>query len=176
MSTTQNPNVLKATRGIIYVIMGLAAAVAVLLSIVAVVLPFHWTEAVAALAKEQPKLDPDGLLPLLYVVFAFAIALLGVLWTIMRKLLAIVGTVADGDPFIRANAVRLKAIGWMMTAVYILGFPLGLVAKRVADKIGDNHVSVDVSLTGLLAILLVFVLAGVFEQGAAMREEMEGTV
>jgi hypothetical protein len=176
MPSTHNPNVLKATRGVTFVIMGLAALIAIILTIVAVILPFHWTDAVAQLAKEKPQLDPDGLLPLLYVVFAFAIALLGVLWTILRKLLAIIGTVAEGDPFIRANAVRLKAIGWMMTAAYVLGYPLGFAAKAVADKIGENHVNVDVSLTGLLAILLVFVLAGVFEQGAAMREEMEGTV
>ena len=41
---------------------------------------------------------------------------------------------------------------------------------------GENNVDNDLSLSGILAILLVFILAGVFERGAEMREELEGTV
>jgi hypothetical protein len=32
------------------------------------------------------------------------------------------------------------------------------------------------NITGWIAVLLLFVLARVFEQGAAMREDIEGTV
>lgn len=176
MNTNQNPAVLNVTKGLIYFILGLIAFAGIVLALVSAILPFYWTEALTHLAAEKPKLDPEGLLPMLYVIFAFAIAAMGLAWTIMRKLLAIIATVQEGDPFVRANALRLKAIGWMMVAGYMLGFPLSIVAAKVADKIGDNDVSTDFSLTGLLAILLVFVLAGVFEQGAAMREDMEGTV
>ena len=34
----------------------------------------------------------------------------------------------------------------------------------------------DGILNGILSILLVFILAGIFERGAEMREELEGTV
>ena len=33
-----------------------------------------------------------------------------------------------------------------------------------------------IDLNGILSILLAFVLAAVFERGAAMRDELEGTV
>jgi hypothetical protein len=38
------------------------------------------------------------------------------------------------------------------------------------------NISWGFSLTRWLAVLLLFVLARVFEQGARMREELEGTV
>ncbi len=34
----------------------------------------------------------------------------------------------------------------------------------------------NISVTGWLAVLLLFVLAGVFEHGAQMREELEATI
>ena len=94
----------------------------------------------------------------------------------MRKILAIIGSVEDRNPFVVANAVRLKAIGWLMVAVQIIGIPLAIVAREAADMFGENNVDLDISLNGILAILLVFILAGIFERGAEMREELEGTV
>ena len=48
------------------------------------------------------------------------------------------------------------------------------------DKLDNPNVEFDVEaaidVTGLLTILLVFILARVFERGVAMREELEGTV
>jgi Protein of unknown function (DUF2975) len=176
MTTQPNGTVLKITRGLILLIMGLVALVGLALAIASVVLPFYWTEAVAALLKEKPGTDIVGLLPQLYVIFAFIIAVMGIAWTIMRKLLAMIATVADGDPFVRANASRLKAIGWLMVGVQLLSIPLYFVAAGIAERLGKSHLDGEISLTSFLSILLVFVLAGVFEQGAAMREEMEGTV
>jgi len=42
--------------------------------------------------------------------------------------------------------------------------------------LGESDTGLDMSLNGILSILLVFILAGIFEHGAAMREEQEGTV
>ena len=94
----------------------------------------------------------------------------------MRKLLAIIDSVEDRNPFIIANAMRLRAIGWLMVGLQIVGLPLAVAAGNVADLFGENDVDMDFSLNGVLAILLVFILAGIFERGAEMREELEGTV
>ena len=121
-------------------------------------------------------MDAAALYPKLYIIFALGILLLGIVWTVMRKLLAIVRSVEHGNPFVFANAVRLKAIGWLMVAVQIIGIPLAMVARQAADLFGENNVDLDISLNGILSILLVFILAGIFERGAEMREELEGTV
>ena len=176
MTEIANNRILRVTRWLVYLIMGLVALVGTALVFVSAALPFFWTEAAANMAKEYPAMDAAALFPKLYVIFALGIILLGMIWTIMRKLLAIVGSVEDANPFVVANAVRLKAIGWLMIAVQIIGIPLALVAREAADLFGENDVDLDISLNGILAILLVFILAGIFERGAEMREELEGTV
>jgi hypothetical protein len=40
---------------------------------------------------------------------------------ILRRPLAIVGTVQAGDPFVAVNAVRLQAIAWSLAALQIIG-------------------------------------------------------
>ena len=164
------------TRWLVYLIMGLVAFAGTVIAIVSVALPFYWTEAAAELAKEHPTLDTVALYPKIYAIFALGIMILGLIWAIMRKLLAIIASVEDGNPFVLANAIRLKAIGWLMVAVQLIGIPLAVVASETADLFGDNNVDFNFSLNGILSILLVFILAGIFEHGAQMREELEGTV
>ena len=53
---------------------------------------------------------------------------------------------------------------------------MALLASKVADRFGENDVNYEISVSGLLAILMTFVLARVFQRGAEMREELEGTV
>lgn len=176
MNAVPNNRLPQVTRWLVYFIMALIAFVGVVLALVSVILPFHWDQAVIELAKEYPKFDAAALFPRLYVIFAFALVLLGIVWTIMKKLLAIINSVEDGDPFIVENATRLKAIGWMMVALQLLAIPLALIARDTADLFGKHNVDIDISLIGILSILLIFILADIFGRGAAMREELEGTV
>ena len=176
MNEIADNRILRITRLLVYLIMGFIAFAGTVLTIVSAILPFFWTEVVANLAKEFPSLDAAALFPKIYVIFALGIILLGLIWTIMRKLLAIVGSVEDRNPFVIANAARLKAIGWLMVTVQIIGIPLAVVAREAADLFGENNVDLDISPNSILAILLVFILAGIFERGAQMREELEGTV
>ena len=176
MSEIANNRILRITRLLVYLIMGLIAVAGVVVALVAVILPFFWQEAAQEIAKQNALMDTQALLPKLYAIFALGILTLGLVWTIMRKLLAIIDSVAAGHPFVAANALRLKAIGWAMIGVQIVGIPLAITAGEAADLFGENNVDFDLSINGILAILLVFILAGIFERGAEMREELEGTV
>jgi Protein of unknown function (DUF2975) len=176
MTEIADNRILRITRLLVYLIMGLVALAGSVLALVCVVLPFYWTEAMAELSTVHPNLDPTTLLPHLLSVFALGILTLGLIWTMMRKLLAIIASVEDGNPFVRANAIRLKAIGWLMVGLQIVGVPLAIAAGNAADMFGESDTGWDLSLNGILAILLVFILAGIFERGAEMREELEGTV
>jgi hypothetical protein len=53
---------------------------------------------------------------------------------------------------------------------------VGAVAASVSSAAVPLNISWGFSLTRWLAVLLLFVVARVFEQGARMREELEGTV
>lgn len=176
MTEIADNRILRVTRLLVYLIMGLVAMAGAVIAAVSVILPFFWTDAVAELGKTNPGLDPAALLPNMLSVFALGILVLGLIWTIMRKLLAVIASVEDGNPFVRANALRLKTIGWLMVGLQIVGVPLAIAAGKAADMFGESDTGLDISLNGILAILLVFILAGIFERGAEMREELEGTV
>lgn len=176
MTEIADNRILRITKLLVFLIMGFAAVGGVVLALVSVGLPFYWNEALAEIAKEKPGITTSNLQPSLLAVFAFGIIVLGLLWTMMRKLLVIIDSVEDGNPFIKANAVRLRAIGWIMVGIQIVGLPLATTAGNVADLFGENDVGFNFPLNGILAILLVFILAGIFERGAEMREELEGMV
>lgn len=176
MSKIADTRILRITKLLVFLIMGFVAFGGVILALVSVGLPLFWTEALAELAKEKPGIDTSSLLPSLLSIFALAILMLGLVWAMMRKLLAIIDSVEDGNPFIKANAIRLRVIGWIMVGVQIIGLPLATAAGNVADLFGENDVGFDPPLNGVLAILLVFILAGIFERGTEMREELEGTI
>jgi hypothetical protein len=156
--------------------MGLVATVGAVLALVAVIVPFYWGEVMVEIATKHPQLDSAALLPWLLTAFALAIFLLGILWTIMRKLLAILNSVELGDPFVTANAIRLRVIGWLMIVGQVIGIPLDFAVRNAAILLGNHDVGYEFSLNGVLAILLVFILADVFKRGAEMREVLEGTV
>lgn len=176
MNTVSNPRLPQVTRWLVYLIMGLMTLLAAGIVLGGILLPIYWTDVVAEIADKRPKLDTGTLLPLVYAIFAFALVMLGMVWTIMKKLLALLNSVEVGDPFILENAVRLKSIGWMMVGLQLLAIPLAALAKITADMFGKNDVNYDFPLNGLLAILLVFILADIFKRGAEMRDELEGTV
>ena len=92
--------------------------------------------------------------------------------TILRRLLAIVDTVRVGDPFILENAQRLDAIAWRVMALELLR----LVVAAIAAAVWEAGRIDAFSFAPWLAVLLLFVLAGVFARGARMRADLEGTV
>ena len=92
--------------------------------------------------------------------------------TILRRLLAIVDTVRVGDPFILQNAQRLNAIAWSIAALE----GLRLIVAAIAAVVWEPGKVDAFSFAAWLAVLLMFVLAGVFAHGARMRADLEGTV
>ena len=110
-----------------------------------------------------------------------AIAVLGLVtiplnYVVLKRLLAIVETVRAGDPFIAANASRLRAIAWVLLAVNLLSIVIGAIAKTVSTPAHPLHMDAGFSISGWLAVLLTFLLARVFAEGTLMREDLEGTV
>jgi hypothetical protein len=95
---------------------------------------------------------------------------------VLRRLLAIVETVREGDPFVAANAQRLQAIAWVLLALQLLSLVIGGIAKAISTPAYPLHLDAGFSTSGWLAVLLTFVLARVFAAGTLMREDLEGTV
>jgi hypothetical protein len=95
---------------------------------------------------------------------------------ILRELLAIVASVREGDPFAVRNATRLRWMAWALSGAEVLHLLVGAIEAFATA--GGQPLDLDwsFSVTPWVAVLLLFVLAHVFEQGARMREDLEGTV
>jgi hypothetical protein len=167
------------TRWLVILTMAFVVFAGVALLFLAGVIAWAWPMVLAEIATEH-ALPADIHLGRMQVA-ALAICLIGVGLTVavawsLNKLRQIVDTVRDGDPFVQDNATRLRAIGWVMVGIQVAGLPIGILAKHIERHFDHVHLDAGFSLNGLLAILLIFVLAQVFEKGAAMRDDLEGTV
>ena len=87
-----------------------------------------------------------------------------------------VETVRAGDPFVAANAYRLHAIAWALLALQLLSIAIAAIGKAISTPANPVDLDAGFSINGWLAVLLIFVLARVFAEGALMREDLEGTV
>jgi len=139
---------------------------------------------VASLVAEEFVMKALGVKPVgdssLLIPGARAIMVIGILSVplahlILARLLAIVETVGLG-PFIADNAGRLRTMGWALLGLELLHIFLGVVAAVASSPAEPIGVGWSFSATRWLAVLLLFVLARVFEQGTRMREDLEGTI
>ena len=166
---------LSTTRGLLWLMLALVAVAFLFVVISIAALVAMWPEIAVEAKNSQVFLDADAMRPQLFALLGILAAVLAIAVYILRKLQALVAT-ASNDPFVPANAARLRHIGWSLVAVQLLALPLGSIARSIAVPTSQFADMGGISLNSILSILLAFVLAAVFERGAAMRDELEGTV
>lgn len=146
---------------------------AMLVLLVATIVAEQWTSSalgVPSAALMRP------ILPGLRAIAALGLATIPLNDMILRRLLAMVDTVRNGDPFVAANATRLLSIARVLLALQLLGMLIGSIAKALSTPAFPLHLDAGFSISGWLSVLLAFVLARVFAEGARMREDLAGTV
>lgn len=118
---------------------------------------------------------PPFALPLIVVcaVIISGILTLGILFAL--QLLRIIATVKNGDPFEPANADRLTRMGWYALGATVAGWVVGGIAPIVEQQFKGMEISVSPT-GGLALVITLFILARVFRHGAAMRDDLIGTV
>jgi hypothetical protein len=137
-------------------------------------------KAQAEFARETGS---SALLPLPEIVgvmllIAVVVALMFVFFGRLRR---IVATVGEGDPFQPENADRLTQMGWLMIVVQLLLIPAAALGHRILTtvaSVAEANAEFDGSFDfgGILLVIVLFILARVLRHGAAMREDLEGTV
>ena len=123
-----------------------------------------------------PTRDGGRLLLAMRGIMVVGILAAPVIHVIYTRLLAIVETVDAGDPFVVENAERLQTIAWSIVALQLMHVAVVVLANGV--WVGDQQIDIGdkFAITPWLTILLLFVLARVFDHGARMRDEIAGTV
>ena len=103
-----------------------------------------------------------------------AVLYLAGILTIVGSLRRIFMTLTAGDPFHPDNVARLRLIGLMLAALELGRYAFwGFSVWLVPDL---QKVEPSLSLTAWFSVLVVFVLAEVFREGARLRREAELTI
>lgn len=123
-----------------------------------------------------PTADSAAVIVGMRAVMVIGICAAPITHVVLARLLAIVHTVTTRNPFVLENAERLKAIAWAVLGLELLHLCVGAIAAGVSTNAHPLDLDWNFSFAPWLAVLLLFVLAMVFEQGAAMRDDLEGTV
>jgi hypothetical protein len=127
---------------------------------------------VSALAEDSPERSAAATLTMIRVVMLIGMLMVPLAHLLLTRLRAIVATVQSGDPFVAANARRLTGIAWALLGMQIVDLGFGIVSMSYAIE----EMPWTFALTPWLAVLLLFVLARVFEHGTRMREELAATI
>ncbi len=169
---------LTVARVIVWFFIVVFAFVALAMVVAIPLVAFNNATIVVELAEKGVKVGGEVTLVIALVLSGIA-ALMGLAVWFFRLLLRIIDSVGEGDPFAPVNAERLNRMAWISLAGYFATWPIGALVMwlaRLAQDAGE-HVDADIDIGGsLLLSLILFILARVFRLGAAMREDLEGTV
>lgn len=147
--------------------------VAVILALLFVAPNEQWIMSSFDLA---PSPEAERLVTGLRAIAVLGLAAIPLNHLVLKRLLAIVATVREGDPFVAVNASRLQAIAWVLLTLQLLSIVIGVIAKAVSIPSRPLHLDAGFSINGWLAVFLTFLLARVFAEGTRMRDDLVGTV
>lgn len=144
---------------------------------------------IAAIGALLFKLDPalikqmsiNGLLaerltqgPVIALLLTIVGLYVGGVTVVIHRLRQIFTTLTMGDPFHPDNVMRLRLIGLMLVTLELTGYAIS--AGQVWLFPGGSKEETVFSLSSWFSILVVFVLAEVFREGARLRREAELTI
>lgn len=89
-------------------------------------------------------------------------------------------TLVAGDPFVPDNARRFRAIAWVLVGVEVARMAISVIVQGVFNAMGiageDVPFNLSINFTVWFSVLTLMVLAQVFREGAALREEQKMTI
>ncbi len=168
---------LKIVVEVIYVGLCLGAAALLIAGLASLLLqPFSGflvkadLDALRSAGVPAGRVRPAALSLAILAVAAYA----GGLVVVFGHLRRVFATLTLGDPFHPENVARLRIIGLALIGLEVVSYLLRLALALAIP--GRVVAGVTLNLTAWFAILVVFVLAEVFREGARLRREAELTV
>jgi len=168
---------LKTILDVVYFVLLASLGVLVVAAIAGVLLSF----SPDLLQRISSRLEINGaagdvgdLIPMLGVGVIYLILNASALLVIIGRLRRVFATLTAGDPFDPENVRRLRLIGFVLGGMEIARYAFGVIFEAVAPDV--SRLEGGINLTAWFAVLVVFVLAEVFREGARLRREAELTI
>jgi len=163
---------LKIILDVVYVALWIGLGAVALALLAALLFSFNPDLFPAVMTVEAAQVASKG--PVFAgMLLAFALSIGGVL-VIVDALRRIFVTLTAGDPFHPNNVARLRLIGAMLAGLELGRYAFWAISAWLLP--GVNRVEPSLSITAWFSVLVVFVLAEVFREGARLRREAELTI
>ena len=162
---------LKIILDVVYVALWISLGAVALALLAALLFSFNPDLFPAVMTVEAAQVASKG--PVFAgMLLAFALSIGGVL-VIVDALRRIFVTLTAGDPFHPNNVRRLRLVGVMLAALEISRYVMWGLTPLVPEI---KRAEPNFNLTSWFSVLVVFVLAEVFREGARLRREAELTI
>ena len=112
--------------------------------------------------------------PVVAVGLMAAAVYMGGVLVIVAQLRRIFATLTAGDPFHPDNVRRLRVVGLILAGLELGRYAFWALSTWILPA--SEAVEPTLSLTAWFSVLVVFVLAEVFREGARLRREAELTI
>ncbi|CAN5384818.1 DUF2975 domain-containing protein [soil metagenome] len=166
---------LKAVLDVVYYALYVAAAVTAVAMVASLLVqPFIGARGGRVDQPFGPFTDLLRTGPALAGVLALGLAYIALLIVAVERTRRVFSTMTAGDPFDPQNVNRLRVIGAALGAMELLGWAARVITHAVIPQALNLRTSLN--LTAWFSVLVVFVLADVFREGARLRAEAELTV
>jgi energy-converting hydrogenase Eha subunit A len=130
--------------------------------------------AVAAIVPAIQLIEPGQ--EYIALLMPTAVVMLALTAWFIKLLRDLIISVGQGQPLTTANAGRLRMMGWLTLAGQAAVL---LAAVAIGWQGNTNMLDFDAAFDlteALIMAAVLFILARVFEYGAKMQEELEGTI
>lgn len=163
---------LKTMLDVVYVALCVLVVVLAVVAVFALLLSFNPSLLPNVWLKINGEEDAPTGLASAGMLFALCLSLAGVL-VIVRTLRQIFTTLTAGDPFHPQNVRRLRLIGAVLAILELGRYAVWAISTQLSIV---SRIEPNLSLTAWFSVLVVFVLAEVFREGARLRREAELTI
>ena len=164
---------LKIILDVVFAALWIGVAVLSLITLAALLLSFN-PDLLAKVKFQGEVAEVANRGPVLTAGLAAAAAYLAGILVIVGSLRRIFSTLTAGDPFHPDNVARLRLIGLMLAGLELGRYAFWAVSAWLFPSLKRDDPSLG--LTAWFSVLVVFVLAEVFREGARLRREAELTI
>ena len=164
---------LKIILDVVFAALWIGVVVVGLLALAALLLTLN-PELMARVTVKIDGLAAAERGPVMAAGLMVAFFYLGGILVIVGSLRCMSRTLTVGDPFHPDNVRRLRLIGAMLAVLEVGRYLVWTATAWILPQLGRREP--NFSLTAWFSVLVVFVLAEVFREGARLRREAELTI
>ena len=158
---------------LVTIVMWMTAIIGIvfLASVGAAIIAFHNGGSIDALNISVT--DGTNRLPALVAGLIGGLVVIPAIIYVCIQLRRILATLAEGDPFVPENAVRLTRVAATIAITQLLCIAVALVISLIFDQ---TRIDFNLDLIAWASVAALFILSQVFREGTRLRDEEKMTI